>query len=106
METIPLYSKVFCIDSLDIDDEYFNDVRQAVKNCDYKKADFEVDNSSLVNQEFEILNNESLSVKLKGIFIESFAFRNPIYSCFNGSSLVQEAIEINKYKKIINLCMS
>ena len=38
MKTIPLYSKVFCTDSLDIDDEYFNNLKQAVKKYNYKKA--------------------------------------------------------------------
>ena len=71
METIPLYSKVFCIDSLDIDDEYFNDVRQAVKSCDYTKADFENDKSSLVNQEFEILNKPQFKL-LGDMILRSF----------------------------------
>jgi uncharacterized protein (TIGR02466 family) len=71
MEIIPLYSKVFCTDSLDIDDEYFNDVKQAVKNCDYKKANFEDDKSSLVNQEFDILNKPQFKL-LGDMILKSF----------------------------------
>ena len=56
MKIVPLYSKVFCIGNLDIDDIYFNDVRQAVKNYNYGKANLEDDKSSLVNEEFGILN--------------------------------------------------
>jgi|TARA_B100000035_G_scaffold279515_1_gene259169 uncharacterized protein (TIGR02466 family) len=56
METLSFCPKVFCIDSLDVGDEYFNDIKQAVKKLDYKKADFENDKSSLVHQDFEILN--------------------------------------------------
>ena len=71
MEIIPLYSKVFCTDSLDMDDEYFNDVKQAVKNCDYKKANFEDDKSSLVNQEFDILNKPQFKL-LGDMVLKSF----------------------------------
>tara|TARA_A100001391_G_C5005914_1_gene261981 strand:+ start:64 stop:672 length:609 start_codon:yes stop_codon:yes gene_type:complete len=71
MEIIPLYSKVFCIDSLDIDDEYFSDIKQAVKNCDYKKANFEDDKSSSVNQEFEILNKPQFKL-LGDMILKSF----------------------------------
>jgi uncharacterized protein (TIGR02466 family) len=71
MEIIPLYSKVFCTDSLDMDDEYFNDVKQAVKNCDYKKANFEDDKSSLVNQEFDILNKPQFKL-LGDMILKSF----------------------------------
>jgi|TARA_B100001778_G_scaffold259213_1_gene219524 uncharacterized protein (TIGR02466 family) len=56
MKTIPLYSKVFCTDSLDIDDEYFNQIKQAVKNCDYKQTGFKDNRSSLVNQDYAILD--------------------------------------------------
>lgn len=71
MEIIPLYSKVFCTDSLDMDDEYFNDVKQAVKNCDYKKANFEDDKSSMVNQEFDILNKPQFKL-LGDMILKSF----------------------------------
>ena len=71
MEIIPLYSKVFCIDSLAIDDEYFNDVKQAVKNCDYKKANFKDDKSSSVNQEFEILDKPQFKL-LGDMVLKSF----------------------------------
>ena len=71
METIPLYPKVFCIDSLDVSDEYFNDIKQFAKKVDYKKADFEYDRSSLVNQDFEILNKPQFKL-LGDMLLKSF----------------------------------
>jgi len=71
METIPLYPKVFCIDSLDVGDEYFNDIKQFAKKVDYKKADFEDDRSSLVNQDFEILNKPQFKL-LGDMLLKSF----------------------------------
>ena len=71
METIPLYSKVFCIDSLDIDDEYFNDVRQAVKICDYTQTGLKDNRSSLVNPDYEILNKPQFKL-LGDIVLKSF----------------------------------
>jgi len=71
METIPLYPKVFCIDSLDVGDEYFNDIKQFAKKVDYKKADFEYDKSSLVNQDFEILNKPQFKL-LGDMLLKSF----------------------------------
>jgi len=71
METIPLYPKVFCIDSLDVSDEYFNDIKQFAKKVDYKKADFEDDRSSLVNQDFEILNKPQFKL-LGDMLLKSF----------------------------------
>ena len=56
MEIVPLFAKVFCINSLDIDEEYWNKLQLAVKNIQYKKADFQSDKSSLVNQDFKILD--------------------------------------------------
>ena len=56
METITFCPKVFCIDHLDVGDEYFNDIKNAVKKLDYNKADFEDDRSSLVNPDFQILD--------------------------------------------------
>jgi len=71
METIPLYPKVFCIDSLDVGDEYFNDIKQFAKKIDYKKADFDYDRSSLVNQDFEILNKPQFKL-LGDMLLKSF----------------------------------
>ena len=71
MEIIPLYPKVFCIDSLDVSDEYFNDIKQFVKKIDYKKADFDYDRSSLVNQDFEILNKPQFKL-LGDMLLKSF----------------------------------
>ena len=71
METIPLYSKVFCIDSLDIDDEYFNDVRQAVKICDYTQTGLKDNRSSLVNPDYEILNKPQFKL-LGDMVLKSF----------------------------------
>jgi len=71
METIPLYPKVFCIDSLDVGDEYFNDIKQFAKKVDYKKADFDYDRSSLVNQDFEILNKPQFKL-LGDMLLKSF----------------------------------
>ena len=36
METVTFCPKVFCIDHLDVGNEYFNDIKQAVKKLDYK----------------------------------------------------------------------
>ncbi len=70
METIPLYSKVFCIENLDVDDQYFNDIRQAVKKSDYIKADLP-DKSSLVNEEFAILNKPEFKL-LGDMILQTF----------------------------------
>ena len=71
METLSFCPKVFCIDSLDVGDEYFNDIKQAVKKLDYKKADFENDKSSLVHQDFEILNTPQFK-PLGDMLLKSF----------------------------------
>ncbi len=71
MKTIPLYSKVFCTDSLDIDDEYFNNLKQAVKKYNYKKANFHDGKSSLVNQDYEILHKSQFKL-LGDMILKSF----------------------------------
>ena len=71
MKTIPLYSKVFCTDSLDIDDEYFNNLKKAVKKYNYKKANFHDDKSSLVNQDYEILHKSEFKL-LGDMILNSF----------------------------------
>ena len=71
MKVTPLYSKVFFTDTLNIGDEYFNVIKQAVKTFNYKKTNFDFDKPSLINDDFDILNK--LQFKLLGdMILKSF----------------------------------
>jgi len=70
MKVIPLYSKVFYTDILNIDDKYFNNIKNSVKNFDYKKTN-DVDNPSLINEDFKILNKPEFKL-LGDIILKSF----------------------------------
>ena len=71
MKITPLYSKVFYTDTLIIDDEYFNYVKQSVKNFEYKKTTNDIEKSSLINDDFEIFDKPQFQL-LGDIILKTF----------------------------------